>query len=119
MNNFWGLRGKESKHKVADAIVHSRKYFKDGSGRYIQADVAISYTLKGSGYHRKAFDDGVNEHIERLKKGITDANPRLFINVDFDREILTIEIQELELNKKWWHRTHTLYHRWVSFSSDA
>lgn len=82
-HEIMGLRGKKADvGKVVEGIKHSRKPLKDGSGKVLQADVAITYTIEGSPYHRTHMDSAAKEYKRQYSEGETDARPLIWLNVD-------------------------------------
>lgn len=73
------LKGAPYVNKVADAIAHS---LKKNAVSEAQANIAISFTPKGSKYHTDTILGGVNEFIRRAKNGETKASPIAYIHID-------------------------------------
>lgn len=81
-HEIMALSGKPDVSKVADGIKHSFKVWKKDRAKFVQADVAITFTPKGSEYHRKDIDAGVKEYKRQVKEGETKAKPLIYLHVD-------------------------------------
>lgn len=81
-HEIMALSGKPSVSKVADGIKHSFKAWKHDRSKRVQADVAITFTPKGSQYHRSYFDEGVKEYKRQVREGETEAKPLIYLHVD-------------------------------------
>lgn len=81
-HEIMALQGKPSADKVAEGIKHSFKVWKQDKKQRIQADIAITFTPKGTKYHREDIDAGVKEYKRQVKDGQTEAKPLIYLHVD-------------------------------------
>ena len=85
-HEIMGLRGKKADvGKIVEGIKHSRKPIRDGRSKALQADVAITYTLEGSPYHRNHMDEAAKEYKRQYSSGETLARPLIWLNVDLPK----------------------------------
>lgn len=81
-HEIMALKGKPSADKVAEGIKHSFKVWKQDKNQKIQADVAITFTPKGTKYHREHIEAGVKEYKRQVSEGQTEAKPLIYLHVD-------------------------------------
>lgn len=81
-HEIMALQGKPSADKVAEGIKHSFKVWKQDKKQRIQADIAITFTPKGTKYHREDINAGVKEYKRQVKDGQTEAKPLIYLHVD-------------------------------------
>ena len=81
-HEIMALEGKPSADKVAEGIKHSFKVWKQDRSKSVQADIAITFTPKGTLYHREDIEAGVKELKRQLLEGQTMARPLVYLHVD-------------------------------------
>lgn len=81
-HEIMALSGKPSAAKVAEGIRHSFKVWKRDKSVEVQADVAITFTPKGTQFHREDIDAGVAEYKRQVRESETKAKPLIYLHVD-------------------------------------
>lgn len=81
-HEIMSLEGKPSADKVAEGIKHSFKVWKQNRTKSVQADVAITFTPKGTLYNRHDIAAGVKEYKRQVAEGQTVAKPLIYLHVD-------------------------------------
>ena len=81
-HEIMALEGKPSADKVAEGIKHSFKVWKQDRSKSVQADIAITFTPKGTLYQREDIEAGVKELKRQLREGQTMARPLVYLHVD-------------------------------------
>lgn len=78
------LNGSPNPQSVARGIKHSYKPVVHDMSKSLQSSVAITFTPKGSSYHRRDIADGVKEYKRQKANGETNAKPLIYLHVDED-----------------------------------